>query len=67
MITGNWDVDFVSVIPFEVNDEKSISDENVVNTIACDFPGKTLKNFSLCPQRYNYITNTFLMRFSELA
>ena len=36
-MTGNWDVDFVSVAPFEVNDEKITSDENVVNVITCDY------------------------------
>ena len=43
VITGNRDVDFVSVTPFEVNNEKSISNENVVNAIACHFPRKILK------------------------
>ena len=43
VITGNQDVEFVSVAPFEVNDEKNISDENVVNSIACDFHVKSLK------------------------
>ena len=47
VITGNRNVDFVSVAPFEVNDEKIISDENVVNAITCDFPCKILKNFSV--------------------
>ena len=42
VITGNRDVDFVSVAPFEVNDEKIISDENVVNAITCAFPCKIL-------------------------
>ena len=49
MTTGNWDVDFVSVAPFQVNDEKIISDENVVSAITCDFPCKILKNFTLFP------------------
>ena len=31
VITGNRDIDFVNVAPFEVNDEKTVSDENVVN------------------------------------
>ena len=48
VITGNQNVDFVSVAPFEVNDEK-ISDENVVNAITCEFPCKILKNFTLPP------------------
>ena len=29
VITGNRDVDFVGVAPFEINDEKNISDENL--------------------------------------
>ena len=29
MITGNRDADFVSVAPFEANDEKIITDDNV--------------------------------------
>ena len=47
VITGNWNVSFVSVASFEVNDEKIISDENVVNAITCDFPCKILKKFTL--------------------
>ena len=47
VITGNWDVDFVSAASFEVNDETNISDENVVNAITCDFPCKILKNITL--------------------
>ena len=47
MITGNQDVDFVSMAPFEVSDEKIISDENIVNAISCDFPCKILKNITL--------------------
>ena len=47
VITGNQDVDFVSMAPFEVSDEKIISDENIVNAITCDFPCKILKNFTL--------------------
>ena len=47
VITGNRDVDFASVAPFEGNDEKIISDENVVNAITCGFPCKILKNFTL--------------------
>ena len=43
MITGNRNVDFVSVAPFEVNDEKIISAENVVNAITSDFPRKILR------------------------
>ena len=46
-MTGNWDVVFVSVASFEVNDEKIISDENVVNAITCDFPCKILKKITL--------------------
>ena len=46
VIAGNRDVDFVSVAPFEVKDEKIISDENV-NVITYDFPCKMLKNFIL--------------------
>ena len=42
VITGNQNVDFVSMAPFEVNDEKIISDENVVDAITCDFPCKIL-------------------------
>ena len=44
VFTGNRDVDFVSVSPFEVNDKKIFSDENVVNAITCDFPCKIFKN-----------------------
>ena len=33
VITRDWDVDFVSVALFEVNDEKIVSDENVANAI----------------------------------
>ena len=40
-------VDFVSVAPIEVNDEKIISDENIVNAITCHFPCKILKNFTV--------------------
>ena len=47
VITGNRDADFVSVSPFEISDEKNISDENVVNAIACDIPCKILQNFTL--------------------
>ena len=47
VITGNRDVGFVSVAPFELNDEKIISDENVVNAITSDFPSKILHNFTL--------------------
>ena len=47
VITGNRDVDFVSVAPFEVSDEKISSDENVVNAITYDFPCKIFKNFTL--------------------
>ena len=47
VINGNRNVDFVSMAPFEVNDEKIISDENVVNAIAWDFPCKILKNFAV--------------------
>ena len=43
VITGNRDVDFVNVAPFEVNDEKIICDENAVNAIACDFSYKIFK------------------------
>ena len=47
VITGNQNVDFVSMAPFEVN-EKIISDENVVDAITCDFPCKILlKNHSV--------------------
>ena len=42
MITGNWDVDFVSVVPFEVNDEKL----SVMNM--CDFPCKIFKQMQKC-------------------
>ena len=47
MITLNRDVDFASVAPFAVNNGKIISAENVVNAMTCDFPCKTLKNFTL--------------------
>ena len=46
VITRYWNVDFGSVALFEVNDEKIISDEKVVNAIRCDFPCKILKNFT---------------------
>ena len=46
VITRNWNVDFGSVALFEVNDEKIISDEKVVNAITCDFPCKILKKIS---------------------
>ena len=42
VIAGNRDVNCVSVAPFEVNDEKIISDENVMNDTTCDFPCKIL-------------------------
>ena len=63
-MTGNWDVGFVSVAPFEDNDEKIISDENVVNVITCDFPCKILKNFTL-----NFLLSEpqFLARSISLA
>ena len=41
-----WESDFVSGAPFEVNDKKFISDENV-NAITCEFPCKILKKFTL--------------------
>ena len=47
VITGTRSVDFVSVAPFEVNDEKIIGGENVVNAITCDCPCKILKNFTV--------------------
>ena len=47
VVTGNRNVDFVSVAPFDVNDEKIISDENVANATTCDFPCKILKNFTV--------------------
>ena len=47
VITGNRDVDFVSMAPFEGNDEKIISDENVVNATRCVFPCSISKNFTL--------------------
>ena len=47
VITGNQDVDFVSLAPFEVNDEKIIGHENTLNAITCDFPCKIFKNFTL--------------------
>ena len=47
VIAGNWDADFASATPFEVNDEKIISDENVVNAITCDFPCKILRKFTV--------------------
>ena len=47
VVTGNREADFVSVAPFEVNDEKTISDENVGNVITCDFPCKIFKNSTL--------------------
>ena len=47
VITGNRNVNFVSGAPFEVNDEKIISDENAVNAITCDFPCKILKKFTV--------------------
>ena len=58
VITGNRDVDFVSVAPFEVNDEKIISDENVVNAITCDFPCKIFKK--------NH-TAWFMVQWSEIS
>ena len=47
VIAGNRDADFASAAPFEVNGEKIINDENVVNVITCDFPCKIFKNFTL--------------------
>ena len=49
VITGNRNVDFVSVAPFEVNNEKIIIDENVF-AITCGFPCKILKNFTVLPK-----------------
>ena len=47
VISGNRNVDFVSVALFEVNDEKIISDENVMDAVTCDFPCKILKNLTV--------------------
>ena len=47
VITGNRDVDFLSAAPFEVNDEKIISDENVVTAITCYFLYKIFENLTL--------------------
>ena len=40
-------LDFGCVAPFKVNDERTFSDENVVNAITCDFPCKIFKSFTL--------------------
>ena len=53
VVTGNRDVDFVGVAPFESNDEKIISDEHVVNATTSDFPCKILK-ISHCINEYLY-------------
>ena len=47
VITGNRDLDFVSAVPFEVNDVQLIGDENVVNAIRCDLSCKIFKKFIL--------------------
>ena len=61
VITGNQNVDLVSVAPFEVNDEKINSDENVMNAITCDFPCKILKNFTLTCCSLITSSNQFLV------
>ena len=57
VITRIWNVDFVSVASFEVNDEKIISDEHVVNAITCDFPCKILKNFTVCKKIIKHLSS----------
>ena len=47
VITGNRDVNCVSAALFEVNHEKIISDENVMNAFTYDFPCEILENFTL--------------------
>ena len=46
VIIGIRDEDFVSVTPFEVNDEKIISEENIVSAITCHFPSKIFQKKS---------------------